>query len=80
MFITIDEKSQKEKRSAVTYLVQSASLPGAVKNISDVMGSTMIDYEMASVAETQIMDVFEHESNPENHKKGETVASQKEEA
>lgn len=80
MFITIDEKSQKEKRSAVTYLVQSASLPGAVKNISDVMGSTMIDYEMASVAETQIMDVFEHESNPENHKKSETVATQKEEA
>lgn len=51
-----------------------------MKNISDVMGSTMIDYEMASVAETQIMDVFEHESNPENHKKSETVATQKEEA
>lgn len=79
MFITIDEKSQKEKRSAVTYLVQSGSLPGAVKNISEVMGTTMIDYEMASVVETQIMDVFEHDSNPESHKKQENAA-QKEEA
>ena len=79
MFITIDEKSQKEKRSAVTYLVQSGSLPGAVKNISEVMGTTMIDYEMASVVETQIMDVFEHDSNPESHKEQENAA-QKEEA
>jgi hypothetical protein len=32
----------------------------AVKNIEDVMGGTMIDYIIASVAETAIMDVFEH--------------------
>ena len=73
MFITIDEKSQKEKRSAVTYLVQASTLPGAVKNISDVMGGTMIDYEIASVAETQIMDVFEHDSDPEKHKQPENT-------
>lgn len=59
-FITIDEKTEKEKRSTVVYLVQAATLSGAVKNIEEVMGSTMIDYEIASVTETQIMDVFEH--------------------
>lgn len=59
-FITIDEKSQKEKRSNVYYLVQAATLAGAVKNIDSVMGGTMIDYVVASIAETQIMDVFEH--------------------
>jgi hypothetical protein len=32
----------------------------AVKNIEEVMGTTMIDYVIASVAETAIMDVFEH--------------------
>ena len=32
-FITIDEKTEKEKRSAVNYLVQAGSLHGAVKNI-----------------------------------------------
>lgn len=68
MFITIDEKTQKEKRTAVTYLVQAATLPGAVKNITEVMGGTMIDYEISSVAETQIMDVFEHDADPEKHK------------
>ncbi len=67
MFITIDEKTQKEKRTAVTYLVQAATLPGAVKNITEVMGGTMIDYEISSVAETQIMDVFEHDADPEKH-------------
>ena len=59
-FITIDEKTEKEKRTAVTYLVQAATLPAAVKHIDEVMGGTMIDYVIASIAETQIMDVFEH--------------------
>ena len=32
----------------------------SAKSIDEVMGSTMIDYVITSVAETQIMDVFEH--------------------
>ncbi len=59
-FITLDEKTEKEKRSNVNYLVQAGTLPLAVKYIDEVMGGTMIDYAIASVAETQIMDVFEH--------------------
>ena len=59
-FITIDEKSEKEKRSNVYYLVQAGTLMEAVKNIDAIMGGTMIDYAIASVAETQIMDVFEY--------------------
>lgn len=59
-FITLDEKSGKEKKSTVTYLVQANSFAAAVKNIQDEMGKTMIDYVIASVVETQIMDVFEH--------------------
>lgn len=43
--------------------MQAATLPAAVKNIGEVMDGTMIDYEIASVAETQIMDVFEHDGN-----------------
>ena len=61
-FITIDEKSEKEKKTAVNYLVQASSLPMAVKHIDEVMGSTQIDYVIASVAETMIMDVYEHNS------------------
>ena len=58
-FITIDERTEKEKRSNVTYLVQAATFDGAVKNINEVMGSTMIDYEKSNIAETKIIDVFE---------------------
>ena len=59
-FITLDENSGKEKRSTVTYLVQAGSFNGAVKNLDEVMGGTMIDYVITSVAETMLMDVFEH--------------------
>ena len=70
-FITIDEKTEKEKRSAVNYLVQAGTLKGAVGNIESVMGTTMIDYVIASVTETKLMDVFEYgkqeqkDENPE---------------
>ena len=59
-FITIDEKTEKEKRASVSYLVNAGTLNGAVKNIDEVMAGTMIDYVIASVAETQLMDVFEY--------------------
>ncbi len=68
-FITYDEKTEKEKRSNVCYLVQAASFNGAVKNIDEVMGGTMIDYEIISVQETSLWDVFEYgaknDSEPE---------------
>ena len=62
-YITIDEKSEKEKRSNVNFLVQAGTLKGAVNNVESVMGGTMIDYVIASVAETTLMDVFEYGKN-----------------
>ena len=59
-FITLDEKSGKEKKTAVDYLVQAATVEGARKNLDEVMSGTMIDYVIVSVVETGIMDVFEH--------------------
>ncbi len=67
-FITVDEKSGKEKRSNVNYLVNAGTLNGAVKNIMDVMNGTMIDYAIASVAETQLMDVFEYKKKEADDK------------
>ena len=60
-FITIDEKTEKEKRAKVNYLVQGGTLEGARKNIDEVMGGTMIDYVILGVNETQILDVYEHQ-------------------
>ena len=59
-FITIDEKTAKEKKSSVNYLVNAGTLNGAVKNIDEVMGGTMVDYVISSVAETSLMDVYEY--------------------
>src|SRR5574344_2642785 len=64
-FITIDEKTDKEKRSSVTYLVQANSLNAAVKNIGVAFADSMIDYEIKSVVETPIMDVYEYKKEEE---------------
>lgn len=67
-FITLDEKSGKEKQSSTTYLVQGASVNSAIKHIDEVMGETMIDYVIAAVTETKIMDVFEHQLKSKEEK------------
>jgi len=67
-FITLDEKTEKEKRTSVYYLVQAANFMQAVKNIEEVIGSTMIDYVISSVAETTIMDVFEYATKKKEDK------------
>ena len=50
------------------YLVQAGTLNGAVKNIDEVMGGTMIDYVISSVAETTLMDVFEYSKRQADEK------------
>ena len=59
-FITLDEKTEKEKRTNVTYLVHAGSFDGACKNIKKMMEPSMIDYVIVSVSETALMDVFEY--------------------
>lgn len=61
-FITINEKTEKEKRTYQTYLVQSKSSERAMRYVDEIMGKTMIDYELKSLSETKILDVFEHKS------------------
>ena len=58
-FIIIDEKTEKEKYSTVTYLVQSNSLQNAVKGISELLDKGMQDWKLSSVTETKLLDVFE---------------------
>ena len=58
-FIIIDEKTEKEKYSTVTYLVQSNSLQNAVKGICEVLDKGMQDWKLSSITETKLLDVFE---------------------
>lgn len=59
-FITIDEGTDKEKKTNNYYLVNAGDIDAANKNIDEVLGDTMIDYEKCAVSETNIMDVFEY--------------------
>ena len=65
-FITIDEKTDKQKKTRVCYLVNAGNINAAIKNIEEVMAGTMIDYDTLNVSETQILDVFEYKPKGEN--------------
>lgn len=67
-FITIDEKSEKERRSNVTYLVQAKSLARALRYVDEVMDKTMIDYDIVGLNETKVFDVFEHHAPSSENK------------
>lgn len=54
-FITIDEKKDKEKRTYVNYLIQAKCIERAKRYVDEVMGKTMIDYELKSLSETKIL-------------------------
>ncbi len=58
IFITLDDKSGAEKKTSTQVLVQAADLRDAVKKLDVGMKGTMADYQIASVAETAIMDVY----------------------
>ena len=59
-FITIDERTDKEKRTSMMYLVNAGNISSAINNIDEVMSGTMIDYVATSISATKIFDVFEY--------------------
>jgi chlorite dismutase len=65
-FITLDEKSGSEKKTAINMLVQASELKEAVEIVESEMKKTMIDYSFAAVTETAIMDVFPYEKPTSN--------------
>lgn len=68
-FISFDEKSGSEKKSANFILVQASDLEHALKNFKKGMEGTMADFEIVSIAETMIMDIFPLELGNSTEKK-----------
>ena len=64
-FITIDEKTDKEKKTSVYYLVNAGNINSALKNVDEIMSGTMVDYQTCNLSETQIIDVFEYKKKTE---------------
>lgn len=58
LFIQIDPKTAVEKKSASFILVQASDFKGALENFMQGMKGVMGDYEIASITETPLMDVF----------------------
>lgn len=65
-FITLDEKSGAEKRSASVMFVQAGDFAAALHNLTEGMKGTMSDWEVSAITETSIMDVYgvEAQSDP----------------
>lgn len=59
-FITLDEKTAKERKTSQQVLIQAADLRAAIARLDEGMKGTMLDYTISSVTETQIMDVFHY--------------------
>ena len=57
-FITIDERTAAEKRSISQILVGASDFKEAYDNFLEGMKGTMADFELVSLAETPIMDVY----------------------
>lgn len=58
-FITIDERSGKEKRSISQILVGAPDFTNAVENFNEGMKGTMADFEIVSLAETPIKEFYQ---------------------
>lgn len=57
VFITYDEKTARERLQTIYYLVQCNDINTARQNIDKVLSSSMIDYRIVSISETQVIDV-----------------------
>lgn len=58
--ITIDESKGKEKKVNVIIYVRAADFKGALQNTEEYMKTSVMDYSVISIVETNIMDVFEY--------------------
>ena len=66
-FVTLDEKKGVEKRTASYMYVQATEFSKALQNLMEGMKSTMSDFEVASITETTLLDVFKEDlTGPES--------------
>lgn len=66
--ITIDEKSGRERKNAVNFMVQANNEQEAINSFNNNMKGSNADYQIEKVAETKIMDVYSALLHPWNKK------------
>ena len=65
-FITIDEKTAKEKKQTFRYLVQAATSELALDYTKEMLSHGMSDYRIDAVQDTPTLDVFLREDNKDS--------------
>lgn len=73
-FITIDEKTAQEKKSTSLILVAGNDFKGAYNNFMEGMKGTMADFDITSITETPLMDVYKVKLSGDNTPKAEEKA------
>ena len=63
MFVTLDEKPAKEKKQAVYLIVKASDINNAHTVVVEHMKTSVVDYEIATLDETKIMDLFRYMVN-----------------
>lgn len=65
MFITIDEKTATEKRKPSYLLVQARDIADVLSQVEILMSDSVTDYDIVSVNESRILDVFMYNNKAE---------------
>lgn len=65
MFITIDEKTAAEKRKPSYLLVQACDIADVLSQVEVLMSDSVTDYDIVSVSESRILDVFMYNNKAE---------------
>jgi mannosyltransferase OCH1-like enzyme len=60
--VSLDEEKGVEKRIAQTMMVQAIDFQDAVKALVKGMEGSLCDYEIASITETKIIEVYKYEA------------------
>lgn len=68
-FITLDEKSGTEKKTATQMLIQASDIEEALSELKKGMTGTLADYTIVLLAETPIIDVFPYHNDPKKTEK-----------
>ena len=66
MFVTFDEKTAKEKKQAVYFIVKASDINNAHICVVEHMKGSVMDFEIATLDETKIMDIFRYKPNTAN--------------
>ena len=61
VFITLDEKSGQEKKTAQSILVKAPHISGALEATVRCMEGTLGEWNVQSIVETNILDVIKYE-------------------